>query len=111
MTNTSKSKANFLEGCSLVRHIPTVEQTRLVKYELELLGLEDEEIDIKLLQTQSHTHSDRGTVCIVVIIGELRRVGPFMMPFPKKMVHANQHWDCSTRDGGGGSRLNPRFYP
>ena len=106
MTNRSASKTKILEGCSLIRFIPSIEQTRLVKYELEMLGLEDEKINLKLLHVQSHTHPDRGTICIVLIFSELKSVfGPFRLPFPKKAVHASQRWDS------GGAKLDPRIYP
>ena len=110
MTKTSKA-SRITDGLSMVRHIPAIEMTKLVNYELEMFGLSDEEVNTDLLQTQSHTHPERGTICIAVVLAELRQIGPFMLPFPVDIVQAHQNWDSSTEGGGGGSRLNPRIYP
>ncbi len=109
MTNTNRA-TRITDGLSMVRYIPSIEQSMLAKHELKMLGLGDEEIDTGLMQVQSHIHSE-GKICIAAIMAELRDVGPFQLPFPTAIIHASQPWDGSTSGGGGGSRLSPRLYP
>lgn len=109
MTNTSRA-TRITDGLSMVRHIPSIEQSMLTRHELEMLGVGGEKIDTGLMQVEAHVHPE-GKICIAIITAELRDLGPFKLPFPVAIIHASQPWDGSTNGGGGGSRLNPRFYP
>jgi hypothetical protein len=101
MTKTSRT-GRVTDGQSMVRHIPTIEQTKLAGVELAALGLEDD-TDIGLLQVEHHVHPE-GRICITAVVAELHYLGPIPLPIPTTIIHASQPWD------DGGAHLDPQRY-
>jgi len=89
----------------MLRHIPSIELNHMTSYELELLGLDDEDVDVGLLQCEHHVHPE-GKICITLILADMEFLPhvPFPLPVPKAIIHASQPWD------DGGAQLYPKFY-